>query len=104
MAWNAVIRDIQAGRVAFGYVLTQEARARKCNWFLSSFAKFEKVREKHGEELTGLQQTQRMAAAVHPCRPPPTTTLLKEHMQQFPVQMKKSFIYPLGLLFPNAKM
>ena len=35
MAWNALIIAIQGGRVAFGFLLTQEVRARECHSFLS---------------------------------------------------------------------
>lgn len=38
------------------------------------------MREGRGEELTGLRQTQRMAAAVDPCCPP---TLQQEQTQRF---------------------
>ena len=85
MAWNALIIAVQGGRAAFGFLLTQEARARECHSFLSSCSWFEtrqegrrrEMREGRREELTGLRQTQRMAAAVDPCCPP---TLQQEHI------------------------
>lgn len=63
--------------MAFGYLLTQEENVIHSSPALSLKKKAE-MREGHREELTGLRQTQKMAAALDPLLSP---TLQIEHTQ-----------------------
>ncbi len=60
----------------------------------------ENEREGRREELTGLRQTQRMAAAVDPCCPP---ALQQEHTYASLLQKKKESIVYFEELFPKCR-